>query len=394
MARPQRLHIPGAVDNPRPKPALANRLERVLGKLNGDGRSLKINAQITTARRKQRPIHDSAPSNAKSLTAGALFAGIGGFCLGFARAGITTVWAIDNDEYAERSYRQNLPSPTFLRKDVRVTSARRDLEPVDVLHAGFPCQSFSQAGVRRGFHDERGRLFYEIPRIIAEFKDRKPKVLVLENSPYLRYGEGGAWFLELQRQIQKAGHWFREVNCAELDSYHLTELPQRRTRLYMVAFSIAFFRSSRFEFPHDRHLAPKRLTDYIDFDGQKPDEYYLPQGNRYYDMISEKASDRKSIYQLRKYMVRVKEPETCPTLTANMGLGGHNVPFVFDGRGLRKLTEQECLRLQGFPASFDFPEDVPRARRYIQIGNAVTVPVAELVAQRVKQKITSEHPDA
>ena len=73
-----------------------------------------------------------------------------------------------------------------------------------------------------------------------------------------------------------------------------------------------------------------------------------------------------------------------------MGLGGHNVPFVLDSRGLRKLTEDECLRLQRFPPRFTFPETVPRYRRYVQAGNAVTVPVAELVARRIKQKIVDE----
>jgi DNA (cytosine-5)-methyltransferase 1 len=106
-------------------------------------------------------------------------------------------------------------------------------------------------------------------------------------------------------------------------------------------------------------------------------------------MISRRVNDKNCVYQLRKYEVRAKSPGICPTLTANMGLGGHNVPFVVDRRGLRKLTEQECLRLQGF-SDFRFPDEVPRARRYTQVGNAVTVPVAELVAQRVIEKFRRE----
>jgi len=73
-----------------------------------------------------------------------------------------------------------------------------------------------------------------------------------------------------------------------------------------------------------------------------------------------------------------------------MGLGGHNVPFIMNGKGLRKLTEQECLRLQGFPTDFNFPDDVPRAKRYTQAGNAVAVPVAALLASRVRAKIEQE----
>jgi DNA (cytosine-5)-methyltransferase 1 len=107
-------------------------------------------------------------------------------------------------------------------------------------------------------------------------------------------------------------------------------------------------------------------------------------------MISKKMDDKECIYQLRKFLVRVKEPGVCPTLTANMGLGGHNVPFIHDARGIRKLTEYECLKLQGFPNTFTFPDDVPRKKRYEQIGNSVVVPVVELLALAVKEKILKE----
>jgi DNA (cytosine-5)-methyltransferase 1 len=325
------------------------------------------------------------------MKAGALFAGIGGFCLGFHRAGIETAWAIDNDFFVNETYRENIKHVCLISDDIRKVSVQsHDLEPVDVLHAGFPCQSFSQAGGRKGFDDPRGKLFFEVTRLINEFKDKKPKVIVLENSPYLRYGEGGVWFLELQKHIQRAGYWFREANSAELNAYDITALPQQRIRLYIVAFSRAHFRSGKFEFPSQKNASPKRLDRYIDFAGEQADEYYLDTENRYFKMISGKVRNRRSLYQLRKYEVRAKEPDTCPTLTANMGLGGHNVPFVLDRRGLRKLTEDECLRLQGFPPEFTFPQHVPRARRYIQVGNAVTVSVAELVAQRVKQRVVEE----
>jgi DNA (cytosine-5)-methyltransferase 1 len=328
------------------------------------------------------------------MKAGALFAGIGGFCLGFHKVGIPTSWAIDNDFFANETYKSNLPGVRVIPDDVQSISVQtHDLEPVDVLHAGFPCQSFSQAGGRRGFTDPRGKLFYEIIRIVGEFRDRKPKAIVLENSPYLRYGEGGIWFLELQKQIQRAGYWFREVNCAELNAYDITDLPQQRVRLYMVAFLRDYFKSGRFSFPIEKNPAPKRLDRYVDFEGEQSDEYYLDPENRYFKMISGRVRNRRSLYQLRKYEVRAKEPDVCPTLTANMGLGGHNVPFVVDRRGLRKLTEDECLRLQGFPSGFSFPGVVPRAKRYVQVGNAVTVPVAELVAKQVRLRILEERGD-
>ena len=96
------------------------------------------------------------------LKAGALFAGIGGFCLGFAQAGIKTVWAVENNLAALQTYQHNINNVRIVMdgdvpasvKNVGVESHL--LDPVDVLHAGFPCQSFSMAGERKGFEDDRG----------------------------------------------------------------------------------------------------------------------------------------------------------------------------------------------------------------------------------------------
>ncbi len=328
----------------------------------------------------------------KNLKAGALFAGIGGFCLGFEKAGIHTAWGVEMDTFAARTYKENTSKTRLIVEDVRdVKVGAHDLEPVDILHAGFPCQSFSQAGERKGFEDPRGKLFYEVIRIIKEFKDKKPAIIVLENSPYLRYGDGGSWFLEVFKEIRKAGYWFRESNYAELDPFMLTSLPQKRNRLFMVGLSSDVFNSSKFCFPRTRDTNIKNLADYIDFDGSLEDDtYYLHDENKYHKMITDKTDDKYCIYQLRKFLVRVKSPGECPTLTANMGLGGHNVPFIHDAKGLRKLTEYECLRLQGFPPDFVFPDDVPRAKRYVQIGNSVCVPIAELLAKGVAEKFEKE----
>jgi DNA (cytosine-5)-methyltransferase 1 len=116
------------------------------------------------ANRKKRKLTNrvGAPSRprtkrqSRSFSAGALFGGIGGFCLAFEAAGFHTAWANDADPYACSVYRTNFPDNRLIEKDVRKLSVVKDmLKPVDVLHAGFPCQSFSQAGTRTGFDDER-----------------------------------------------------------------------------------------------------------------------------------------------------------------------------------------------------------------------------------------------
>lgn len=328
------------------------------------------------------------------LRAGALFCGIGGFCQGFEAAGFKTVWANELDPYACAVYRANFRKTRLIERDVRLVSVKKDkLEPVDVLHAGFPCQSFSQAGARSGFEDERGKLFFEIIRLVREFGKNKPRVIVLENAPFLTMGEGGVWFLEIAQQLQRAGYWFRESNAKVLDLFELSEVPQKRARLFMVAWSTDHFKSGRFDFPQVEKPPKKNPAKFIDFDGVKADDYYLPTDNRYYKMISKEKVDTskvKHVYQLRKYFVRQKEPGVCPTLTANMGHGGHNVPFIWDKRGLRKLTELECLMLQGFPEKFVFPDNVSSKQRYAQIGNAVAPPVSELLARAVRKKIVGE----
>ena len=77
----------------------------------------------------------------------------------------------------------------------------------------------------------------------------------------------------------------------------------------------------------------------------------------------------------------------CPTLTANMGTGGHNVPIIHDGKGVRKLTPKECLNFQGYDKDFNFPNQVSMTQSYKQAGNSVTVPVIEALAKQVRNAI-------
>lgn len=332
-----------------------------------------------------------------TLKAGGLFTGIGGFCLGLRSEGIETKWSVENDPAAVCTYTLNIGEDKVIKQngipksvtDVDPTSDQ--LEQVDILHAGFPCQSFSVAGERKGFDDPRGRLFYEIIRIVKEFDENRPSVLLLENSPNLKVGDSGSWFIELSAQIKKAGYWFRETNSFELDSFDHTDIPQKRKRLFMVAFATNKFRNGKLQLDLPIASNQKTLEKYINFESEiEDDSYYLDRNNKYYQMIMAKIDDPRSVLQLRKYEVRDKGINMVPTLTANMGQGGHNVPFILDKKGLRKLTEYECLKIQGFPDDFVFPEEVPRAKRYQQVGNAVVPPLISLLTQAIKKKIEME----
>ena len=94
------------------------------------------------------------------------------------------------------------------------------------------------------------------------------------------------------------------------------------------------------------------------------------------------------MYQWRRKYVRENKSNVCPALTANMGTGGHNVPLVLDNYDIRKLTPEECLAFQGFPADFKFPKTVSRAESHKQSGNSVSVPVIKKIAKNIISAIS------
>lgn len=321
----------------------------------------------------------------RRLTAGCLFCGMGGFASGLAEAGFDIRWGVDSDPFACTTFRYRFPGVRVVERDVcDVAVAKDNLERVDVLAAGFPCQSFSQAGNRRGFDDPRGQLFFEIPRIIEEFQpESRPLLVILENVPHLLVGAHKSWFDQVQRALRKSGYWFREQSCWRVNVKMATDLPQDRERLFMVAAARDHFRRNPFSapVPHgDRGCRP--LDEFIDRTRQAPNGSYLPTDNRYYKMIvraMEKGQSDQHIYQLRRSYVREKKDDLCPTLTANMGIGGHNVPFVRDHWGVRKLSVTEVARLQGFPSEDKTFPAIPQTEKYRLLGNAVCVGLASIL---------------
>ena len=323
----------------------------------------------------------------RELTAGCLFSGMGGLASGLRDAGFTVRWASDNDEYASATFRHRFPDVRFIEKDVRdLSAATDDLAGVDVLAGGFPCQSFSQAGGRGGFDDPRGALFFEIPRLLGEMApDQRPSLVMLENVPHLLYGAGGEWFDEVQRALRRAGYWFRDSACLVANVKDHTGLPQDRERLFMVAASKAHFSSNPFSasmITQRPRREPLPLSSFIKRSEPGAEEAYLPKENRYYKMISremDKGESMENVYQLRRSYVREKKQGLCPTLTANMGIGGHNVPFVRDEWGIRKMSVSEVASLQGFEAVESlFPDAVPEQERYRLVGNAACVHLTSL----------------
>lgn len=322
-------------------------------------------------------------------TVGCLFSGMGGFASGFTKAGYKVCWASDNDRFACEVFRHRLHGVPVIEKDVRDLSVQADeLTEVDVVIAGFPCQSFSQAGNRQGFNDPRGKLFFEIPRLLGEFApNQQPKLLVLENVPYLLHGANKNWFDQVRRALRRAGYWFREESCWTVNVKEATDLPQDRERLFMVGASRQHFLYNPFTLPA-AEVDPTRhrpLDEFIDRSSQAPENAYLPRDNKYYKMIEKKmysGESKDNIYQLRRSYVREKKLGLCPTLTANMGIGGHNVPFVLDSWGIRKLSVREVALLQGFAPDEQVFPDIPVQEMYRLLGNTVCVNLAYLIGKK------------
>ena len=322
------------------------------------------------------------------LTAGCLFSGMGGFATGLSDAGFTIRWATDCDGFACATFRHRFPGVKVVETDIRRLSVEYDkLTPVDVIAAGFPCQSFSQAGSRRGFEDPRGRLIFEIPRLLSEFTpDNRPAFVLLENVPHLLHGADGAWFDEIRRTLRRIGYWFRVESCWTVNVADYTHLPQDRERLFMVAASRSRFRKNPFMCPERDRTRTRRhytLDELIDRTRRGSDDAYLSPENRYFKMIYRAmgtGQSKHNIYQLRRSYVREKKNGLCPTLTANMGIGGHNVPFVQDSWGIRRLSVVEVARLQGFSTSNELFPAIPDSEKYRLLGNAVCTELARLVS--------------
>lgn len=311
------------------------------------------------------------------LNAVGLFAGIGGIERGLMKAGFEVSLANEIDPYAAISYLENYKHDLIVG-DISDLQAERLPSPLSLLSGGFPCQPFSVAGQRKGFEDSRGNVYWEIERL---FNSVKPDVVFLENVKNLVTHDSGNTFRVIQESLEKANYF---VRYQVLNASTHGNIPQNRERIYIVAFRSKKSWES-FSFPEPIPLT-SRLSDFIDFDSKVDDKYYYGPKNPFFDELEKDVNDSQTVYQWRRKYVRANKTGVCPTLTANMGMGGHNVPIIKAKHGIRKLTPMECLRLMGFD-DFVLPEGLVDSRIYKQAGNAVVVPVIQRIAKEIKSAL-------
>ncbi|OHA62351.1 MAG: DNA (cytosine-5-)-methyltransferase [Candidatus Vogelbacteria bacterium RIFOXYD2_FULL_44_9] len=301
-----------------------------------------------------------------------LFAGVGGIRLGFENAGFKTVFANDFEPQCKDTYDLNFKNSKLVVEDIRKIGID-DLPPFDFLLGGFPCQAFSIAGYQKGFDDEKGRgnLFFDIARIIDA---RKPEGFLLENVKNLKSHDSGKTFRIIQETLENLGY---SVKVKVLNSMEYGNIPQNRERIYIVGFKNKDY-TDKFEFPSSEKLA-KKITDLLE--KNVPEKYYY-NGKPLFEKLKDFVKEEGKVYQWRRQYVRENKSGVCPTLTANMGMGGHNVPIIKDKKGIRKLTPLECFRIQGFPEEYVLPK-ISDSALYKQAGNSVSIPVVEAVARQM-----------
>ena len=302
-----------------------------------------------------------------------LFAGMGGIRLGFEKAGFSTVFANDFDRYCAETYNLNFNGPKMEVADIKEVASFPEF---DILLGGFPCQPYSVAGNRKGMKDKRGTLFYEIVRILS---DKRPVGFFLENVKNLSGSRFKQTFSEMVEQLESADY---DVRFAILNTMEYGDIPQNRERVYIVGFRKGTGFIDRFTFPNRMELTTS-VDDILE--KEVPSRYYYA-GTPLHQKLNEFGISKGIVYQWRRRYVRENKSGVCPTLTANMGTGGHNVPIIRDRKGIRKLTPRECASLQGFPKNFKFP-NLADSRLYKQIGNSVSIPVVSRIAVQMREAI-------
>lgn len=315
-----------------------------------------------------------------------LFAGIGGFRLAMQANGGECVFSSEWDSAAKQTYYENYGEVPF--GDITKPETKAMIpEDFDVLCAGFPCQAFSIAGYRKGFDDVRGTLFFDVADVLEK---HHPKAFYLENVKNLKTHDDGRTFAKIMDVLKNRLGYVVDSNVMNPCEY--ANVPQNRERIFIVGFDpnqISIPQANfvngelKFDFPVKTKLTCT-IHDIID-DSITDSKLFYKEGHLYYDRMKDVITNPDTVYQWRRVYIRENKNGVCPTLTANMGEGGHNVPIVRTSKGIRKFTPEECLGFQGFPVSrgFHYPQTIAQSKKYKQAGNSVTEPLIEKVAKNL-----------
>lgn len=364
----------------------------------------KMKCYYDNAPFKQQPIEKS------DFTFIDLFAGIGGIRLPFQKLNGHCVFTSEWDKFAQKTYLTNFGE--MPNGDITQISAK-DIPDHDILLGGFPCQAFSQAGLKQGFSDTRGTMFFEIQRILTE---KKPKAFLLENVKQLRGHDKGRT-LQTILDILQGKHTQElpnDIPISEETRHALSEklnywvdvrvlragdfgAPQNRERIFIVGFDKDHFKGVDFDSTFQWPTPPNTQTKVGDI-LQAQDELQQDclEQNKDRFTISDKLwaghQKRKEEHKTKGngfgYSLFNAESEYTNTISARYYKDGSEILIDQShlGKNPRKLTPRECANLQGFPENY-IVDAVSQGQIYKQFGNSVCVKVIDAVALQIVETL-------
>jgi len=301
-----------------------------------------------------------------------LFSGIGGFRLALEKNGCKCVFSSEIDKNAIKNYELNFNETPY--GDIKKIDPKK-IPDHDILCGGFPCQPFSLAGQRKGFLDTRGTLFFDIEKII---KEKKPRCVFLENVKGLVNHDNGNTFKTILLKLTKLGYnvFYKVLNSTQFG------ITKNREIIFII-----FFRkkNTHFEFPNPNiklKSLKKILNNKLSISEGRLSKIALRHVNKHfknYKKNKTKFDNPVLITEIRPNRSSIRSDGISPCLTAKMGTGGNNIPYIIDKK--RTLSIRECLRLQGYPDSFKMVGS--KSQNYKQIGNSVTVTVVDHLAREI-----------
>ena len=320
-----------------------------------------------------------------------LCAGSGAFSLAAGSLGFSTTYANDFCPKAKLCF------------DANVRDCRLDCRPLqdalpdgalpascDLITGGPPCQPFSSASENRlGLDDPRAQV---LDSILEVARRCQPRWLLCENVLGLLSHDGGRTFT---RVLAKAKAFLPGYQCkwAKYDTATHTGVPQNRKRVYIAWFRDAADHDA-FEFPQPRP-ALRPVSDFLQPEAEVPDWcYHANRSSRFAQQLQGMTllpvRETQAVYSRRRDgTIKQSASSVCGCLMAGMAPHSNDLPIVRDDRGSRMLTPREMFALQGFPASYILPEELSPDMLYKVAGNAVSLPVAQLVIQALLDQQSS-----
>tara|TARA_R100000808_G_scaffold5443_2_gene16595 strand:+ start:1561 stop:2589 length:1029 start_codon:yes stop_codon:yes gene_type:complete len=335
-----------------------------------------------------------------------LFTGAGGFDLGLEQAGLTPVFQCEFEKNCQSVLRKHWPD-VHLEEDVR--NARGDFLRelgTDVLTGGFPCQDLSMAGHRKGLDGDRSGLWFEFHRIIKEAGSIK--FILIENVCGLLSSNEGRDMAVVLRGLEELGYeWeFRVLNSAYFG------IPQRRRRVFICAslpdtgdrsrYEILLKQASLSRDPKEdkgqKSTYTQELRDSIRSGTPIPGpKAFMQDFSEQLNYVNGHGQVTTTLMSCSSgHVANYVHHDIVPTLNASGAgtarTGGQAAEqYFFVGSPARRLTPRECERLQGFPDDWTLTSDsgsiIADSHRYKMMGNAVSVPVAKWIGERLLEAV-------